>query len=355
MLARAGERAASLAAAAEARRYFEQAAELTADPSLRAELLGSAGEMAQESRRSRRGAPAARGVDRAARATGRHARGRARARDARRGRLVHRQARRGARRGWSVPSPSSRATSPTRVWRCSRRGCRGGTGSAAISSVRASAPSSPSTSPRRTRLPDGSRAGAAGEGGGRLQPWAHAEESTRCSGTRCEIALDHELVDDAGICYFLLSDGCFRRDQYVEALGYLDEALALSRKLGDRPYEWASLAERTYALYMLGRWDEAQAVGEEFTAEQLEAGGVMLSLLQTGVEIHVQRGELDEARRVFAMFGTARGVDAMSRTEPSISACAPASAGRRAGCGRRSPTARRRSRRDAHSASRSRP
>ena len=46
MLARAGERAESLAAAAEARRYFEQAAELTDDPPERAALLGSAGEMA---------------------------------------------------------------------------------------------------------------------------------------------------------------------------------------------------------------------------------------------------------------------------------------------------------------------
>jgi predicted ATPase len=43
MLARAGERAASLAAAAEARRYFEQAAELTEDRSERAALLGRAG------------------------------------------------------------------------------------------------------------------------------------------------------------------------------------------------------------------------------------------------------------------------------------------------------------------------
>src|SRR5205823_2394645 len=46
MLARAGERAESLAAAAEARRYFEQAAELTEDPPVRAALLGRAGEMA---------------------------------------------------------------------------------------------------------------------------------------------------------------------------------------------------------------------------------------------------------------------------------------------------------------------
>ena len=45
-LVSAGERAASLAAAAEAERYFEQAAELAEGPSRRAELLGRAGEMA---------------------------------------------------------------------------------------------------------------------------------------------------------------------------------------------------------------------------------------------------------------------------------------------------------------------
>ncbi len=47
MLARAGQRAASLAAAAEARRYFTQAADLAANPSERAMLLGQAGEMAR--------------------------------------------------------------------------------------------------------------------------------------------------------------------------------------------------------------------------------------------------------------------------------------------------------------------
>ena len=46
MLARAGERAESLAAAAEARRYYEQAARLADEPSERAVLLARAGEMA---------------------------------------------------------------------------------------------------------------------------------------------------------------------------------------------------------------------------------------------------------------------------------------------------------------------
>ncbi len=62
------------------------------------------------------------------------------------------------------------------------------------------------------------------------------------------------------------------------------------------------MAERTYPLYMLGRWEEAQAASEEFTQEQINAGGTVLSLLQSGVEIHLQRGDLDGAHRVFSMF-----------------------------------------------------
>jgi len=53
---------------------------------------------------------------------------------------------------------------------------------------------------------------------------------------------------------------------------------------------------------MLGHWDEAQATSEEFTPEQMGAGGLVLSLLQSAVEIHLQRGELDGARRIVSMF-----------------------------------------------------
>jgi class 3 adenylate cyclase/tetratricopeptide (TPR) repeat protein len=130
----------------------------------------------------------------------------------------------------------------------------------------------------------------------------HAEEALALLKHALHIALDHDLVQEASTCYFILSDGCFRSDEYADALRYLDESLALSRKLGNRPYEWAVLAERTYPLYMLGRWDEAQAASDEFTPEQIDSGGVVLSLLQSAVESHIQRGELDDARRIFSMF-----------------------------------------------------
>src|SRR5439155_19859659 len=134
---------------------------------------------------------------------------------------------------------------------------------------------------------------------GIAQSRGHSEESGALLRRALEIALDYDLANEAGNCYFNLSDQFFRRDQYADALGYLDEALALARKLGNRPEEWAVLAERTFPLCMLGRWDEAQATSAEFTQEQIDAGGTVLSLLQSGVEIHLQRGELESAHIVF--------------------------------------------------------
>ena len=66
----------------------------------------------------------------------------------------------------------------------------------------------------------------------------------------------------------------------------------MTQRVGNRPHEWAVLAEQTHPLTMLGRWEEAMEVSEEFGEEQVGSGGVFLSLLQSAVDIHVQRGEL---------------------------------------------------------------
>jgi class 3 adenylate cyclase/tetratricopeptide (TPR) repeat protein len=130
----------------------------------------------------------------------------------------------------------------------------------------------------------------------------HVEETGALTRRALELALEHEVLDEVGTCYFWLSDQCFQRDSYSDALGYLDEALALVRRRGDRPGEWSVLAERTHALQMLGRWDEAEAALEEFAPERIDTGGVLLSMLQTTVEIHAKRGKLDEPRRSLALF-----------------------------------------------------
>ncbi len=300
MLARAGQRAASLAAAAEARRYFTQAADLAANPSERAMLLGQAGEMA------RRAADpdAARelleeSIELYEQQGDTHAAARALARlgdlDAftdQRDKALAAMERAFAVIAGDDPDEDLALLAA----RLSRAYWFSGDLERAAERAEfaldvAEAHKYPGALTMALR---GKAAVVFSRG--------HFEEANALLRHALQMALDNDLVEDAGICYFLLSDGRFRSDQYPEALGYLDESLALSRKMGDRPTEWATLAERTYALFMLGRWDEARAGSEEFTAEQIVAGGVMLSLLQVGVEINVQRGELDEARRVFAMF-----------------------------------------------------
>jgi class 3 adenylate cyclase/tetratricopeptide (TPR) repeat protein len=130
----------------------------------------------------------------------------------------------------------------------------------------------------------------------------HPEEASAYHRHALEIALTHDLTQQASTLYFISSDGEFRRDRYDVALDLLREALALARKLGIRPAEWATLAEMTYPLWMLGRWDEALAVFEHPTEEHARSGGVLLSLLQGSMEIHIARGELGEAGRIFSLF-----------------------------------------------------
>jgi len=122
-----------------------------------------------------------------------------------------------------------------------------------------------------------------------------------------ELALEHDFTEDATNFYFLLSDHGFRHDRYRAALEYLEQSLALARKIGNRPWEWSVLAERTYPQWMLGRWDEVTATALDFGEEQVNAGGVVLSVLQAGVSAFAERGELDEARRLHDLFARLEG------------------------------------------------
>ncbi len=300
MLARAGERAASLAAATEARRYFEQAAELTEAPAERAALLHRAGDMA-----ARAGDPdsARRLLDTSIELY--EAQGETHAAARVLGRLGRIAAFTGSRdvalarmeRAFAVIS----ADEPDEdlallAARLSFGYWYSGDLERAAERVElaldiAEAHAYPAVLAIALRAKTGV-----------VHSRGHAEEAAALLQRALEIALDHDILDEAVTCYIWLSDRCFQCDAYAAALGHLDEALALSRRRGDRPTEWSVLAERTYPLVMLGRWDEAQKAIEGFTPEKIDAGGLLLSMLQSAVEIHIQRGELDDARRVFSLF-----------------------------------------------------
>jgi tetratricopeptide (TPR) repeat protein len=299
-LGRAGRRAESLAAPAEARRYFEQSAELADDPAERGTLLGRAGEMA-----ARAGDPdTARmllvraielfeeeGDPRAA-APIHLLLGRLDADLGRREEAVER-----LEQVFSVladDEPDQElallvASLALLYWFGGDMERAADRADLALDIAEANGYPLPIVRALRAKS-------------GLAHTRGHMEEGDALLRRSLEIALEHEIWDEASTDYFWLSDVCFQRDTYPAALGYLEESLTLARKLGSRPRESALLSEQTYPLLMLGRWDEALAIADEFTQELVDAGGTVLSVLQTGVDIHVNRGELDEARRIFSMF-----------------------------------------------------
>ena len=300
MLARAGEHAASLAAAAEARRYFEQAAGLTEGAADRAGLLARAGEMARRAADLvAAGRLYERSIelfdelgDRHAAARVHHKLAMVEAGEGKGEAAIAREERAMAVLLDDEPDEDLAIVAATLAlgyWftgdleRASER--------VELALDIAEAHAYPEPLVRALRA----KSGIARSRG-------HIEESNALLTHSLEIALDHDVVAEVSTTYYWLSDQCFQRDAYAEALGLLDEALANARRMGSRPQEWAVLAERIYPLMMLGRWDEAHDAASEFTQEQVDTGGTMLSLLQSAVEIDLQRGDLESARRTLQMF-----------------------------------------------------
>ena len=118
-----------------------------------------------------------------------------------------------------------------------------------------------------------------------------------------DTAIANELYTLASSILGQLSDGAFRRDQYADSIRHLDEMVAIARRIGHRLYEWFALSETSYALTMLGRWDEALARLAEIPPEKLGTSVQLLSPLTGPLDIYLHRGDLDSARRLLSRYG----------------------------------------------------
>jgi tetratricopeptide (TPR) repeat protein len=128
-----------------------------------------------------------------------------------------------------------------------------------------------------------------------------------------DAARAHNLLAQVTIASMNLSDLGFQGDRYGESLGYLSQALDDARRAGSRRNEWFTLGEMTYALTMLGRWDEALARFADLPDETLGRPDVS-SVLSGALEIYLQRGELAAARQLLARFEELRDAsDVQSR------------------------------------------
>ncbi len=304
MLGRAGERAASLAAVGEARRYFEQAAALADAPSERAVLLERAGAMALlaaefepaeqlaaealdllvGSGETHAAARVAAQLSAVETATGRFASG------------IERMQRAFAELKDDEPDEDI----ATLAARLGRLLAMTGRYEEAVETNEFALLLGESL-----RLPEaivrslGTKAILARRAG-------HPEEQEALLRHALHLARQHDLSTQTFSSYGNLSD-CFQRgDRYAEALELLTPSIALARRFGDRLQELFALSESTYALSFLGRWDEAVATFEELPAEQLRTNAQLSSPLAGVFEVLLHRGELEEARALFAHYGHLR-------------------------------------------------
>ena len=321
-LLRAGERAASLGASTEAQRYFEQAGDLADEPAERAAALARAGEMAMAAGDNERaGSLFEQAITLHETARDTHAAARASTwlayTEQRTGRVeqaIERMERAYVVIGEDEPDAdlafllvrlgnahwfagdveraaewTERALDLAEALQLPEILCRGWVTKASI------------VSPRRP------------------------EEARGLFQLALDTALAHDVHVGSSLACANLSDLGFRRDRYADSIAHLEQALDLARRIGDRQAEWFALGEMTYALTMLGRWDEALARLAEIPDEHLGTHINLFSPLSGVLELYLQRGRLDEARRLLHRYDElARAASSDLQTQTSYEAATAA-------------------------------
>jgi class 3 adenylate cyclase/tetratricopeptide (TPR) repeat protein len=118
-----------------------------------------------------------------------------------------------------------------------------------------------------------------------------------------ELALEHDLTSAALRAYFNLAYRAAGRDRWDESTEINQQGLELARRRGDRGWEQAFMSHLRGDRTMLGQWDDVLPSEEELaevSRADVTQGG--LDILSTGVMINLHRGRLEEAKRIVSHF-----------------------------------------------------
>jgi class 3 adenylate cyclase/tetratricopeptide (TPR) repeat protein len=114
--------------------------------------------------------------------------------------------------------------------------------------------------------------------------------------TALEIALEHDKPSAALRAYFNLADTAVRSDRMRDAADLVRRGTAYARRAGNRYWEW-SLLGNAYSFYAIGEWDEALECERGLPVEEWEQVRIAFySLLISTAPIRVHRGQLEEAK-----------------------------------------------------------
>jgi class 3 adenylate cyclase/tetratricopeptide (TPR) repeat protein len=264
-LADAGRRALSLALGPEARRHFERAAELAADPATQGHLLRDAGQAARltgELEESLALSERAAHLLDAAGASREAAQVQGLAADVLK-ELGH------VDEAWErVQSAYSAVNDGSDDAVVAEIGAR----TASLAFMRGELEVSLELADTALRIADGRRLGAILVGAlitkaNVLAELGRPAESTALMTYAVKLAVEQDLADEAVRGYYNLADNVMGEGRYAEAQELLERGLALARRRGDRQGERRLLAQGLMALNALGRWDEALSAATSLTEQ----------------------------------------------------------------------------------------
>jgi tetratricopeptide (TPR) repeat protein len=114
-----------------------------------------------------------------------------------------------------------------------------------------------------------------------------------------ELALEYELPAPALRAYLNLGDNLHRGDRCQEAATLLEQGIAYARRVGARDWEQILLAELSWSLSLVGRWSEALSMLNQVPEDRLvELPPTFLLALP---EPLVAQGRLDEAQHLLSI------------------------------------------------------
>ncbi len=297
-LVRAGERAGSLAAAAEAQRYFERAAELTDDPAAQADLVDRAGAMAWQALL----------IDDARRLLGR-------AHDAFEALGDMRAAGRVSARLGEIDFADGHPVEAVARLELALAAFAGVEDDADLANVLAQlgrflifAERAEAAGPHLERalaiaevldLPD-VLAQALSSRAVILLVEDRLYESRVLLEGALELALARGMHAAALRAYNNLAANLVQSDRMSDGGQLNERAIELARRIGERSWEANFVTGRVAWLYVAGRWDEAVEAFAD--ALQQPSYTFALSIALNIVNLHCERGEVARAREVFADF-----------------------------------------------------
>jgi len=297
-LARAGERAGSLAAAGEAQRYFEQAADLADEPLPQAELLERAGEMAWAAGRADAQTYFERAIALFEQEDATHAAARVTARlgevDWVGGRLeqaIERMERALAVLSGDEPDEDL-ATLAEQLGRLYYF-----KGELQLAAERTE---TALTIAEALRFPE--VLSQALNTLSVIAAWQqHYEHAFALVKHSLEIALENDLSTPALRAHVNLGEFLTRRDRHDEAKDCYLTGLALARRVGNRQWELVLLAEFSYTLALTGVWGELLELVAEIPTEAFSDIS-LVATLSSLPEVHLARGKTRELERLLNSF-----------------------------------------------------